>query len=68
MVFPYLLFLLNRFKAIREQVLKKRGEVRKRDNFLQIKNNKSTCMNAYVEKKTLNNKNNTNLFLIHSEN
>ena len=68
MVFPYLLFLLNRFKAIREQVLKKRGEVRKRDNFLQIKNNKSKCMNAYVEKKTLNNKNNTNLFLIHSEN
>lgn len=67
MVFPYLLFLLNQFKAIREQVLKKKGRSEK-DNFPQIKNNKSNYMNAYVEKKTLNNKKNTNLFLIHSEN
>lgn len=67
MVFPYLLFLLNQFKAIREQVFKKKGRSEK-DNFPQIKNNKSNYMNAYVEKKTLNNKKNTNLFLIHSEN
>ena len=54
---PNLLFLLNQFKAIRKQVLKKEGGgSEKRDNFPQIKNNKRNCMSAYVEKKALNNK------------